>query len=505
MKQHSATDRIIFGLKAKQLRLASQQSFADLATATGMSLSYLNEIEKGKKFPKQDKIDALAKALNTSPEWLTDGHLDRHLAPVESLLRSNFLNELPLDLFGIELNKVVEIVASAPVRVAAFISTLLELSRSYNLREENFYFGALRAYLELHENFFPELEKAVVQFSKEYELTEKRPLSPTRLADILTGKYDYNIKVNGLRDQPSLNGLRALYLPNSKSLLLQEGLLSHQATFQYGKELAFNYLKLGERASTSSLLNARSFEEVINHSKAIYFSAALHLPLDDFSNSVRRFFAADRWQSGFFEEIMERYRVNPETVYHRLTNVIPHLFNFSRLFFLRFAHGTESNRFSIDRELHLDRRNHPRANARNEHYCRRWLSVRMLKDLDNEDILAEDLSRDSSHPGKLVVKAQRSRYHGTEDTYLCLSLARKDHPVPGRNVSLTLGLLINDDLRAFCNWVDDPAISSREVNVTCERCPIENCAVRAAEPVVIQKRARLQEIQEVIEGLDSGE
>ncbi|MCH9024924.1 MAG: hypothetical protein IH931_06280, partial [candidate division Zixibacteria bacterium] len=44
------------------------------------------------------------------------------LAPVGDLLKSNFLNELPLDLFGIELSKVVEIIANAPIRVGAFIS-----------------------------------------------------------------------------------------------------------------------------------------------------------------------------------------------------------------------------------------------------------------------------------------------------------------------------------------------------------------------------------------------
>ena len=55
--------RIIFGLKVKQLRQDKGLSFAELAKATGMSVSYLNEIEKGKKFPKDDKVAALALAL----------------------------------------------------------------------------------------------------------------------------------------------------------------------------------------------------------------------------------------------------------------------------------------------------------------------------------------------------------------------------------------------------------------------------------------------------------
>ena len=83
-------------------------------------------------------------------------------------LNSNFLNELPLDLFGIELTKVVDIIANSPARVGAFISTLVELGRNYALGEQNFYFGVLRSYLELHNNYFEDIEKEVENFIKKY-------------------------------------------------------------------------------------------------------------------------------------------------------------------------------------------------------------------------------------------------------------------------------------------------------------------------------------------------
>ena len=56
MSVKTQNQRIIFGLKVKQLRLEKNLSFAELAEKTGMSISYLNEIEKGKKYPKEDKI-----------------------------------------------------------------------------------------------------------------------------------------------------------------------------------------------------------------------------------------------------------------------------------------------------------------------------------------------------------------------------------------------------------------------------------------------------------------
>ena len=83
------------------------------------------------------------------------------MAPVGELLQSNFLNVLPLDLFGIELSKVVEIIANAPVRVGAFISTLLELSRNYALKEENMVIYLFRKYLRKQVTRLPWLDPAL--------------------------------------------------------------------------------------------------------------------------------------------------------------------------------------------------------------------------------------------------------------------------------------------------------------------------------------------------------
>ena len=70
MSVKNQNTKIIFGLKLKQLRQEKELSFKDLAKSADMSVSYLNEIEKGKKYPKKDKIDALAEALNVDAEEL---------------------------------------------------------------------------------------------------------------------------------------------------------------------------------------------------------------------------------------------------------------------------------------------------------------------------------------------------------------------------------------------------------------------------------------------------
>lgn len=494
MSARTQYDRIIFGLKVKQLRQAKELSFAELADQTGMSVSYLNEIEKGKKYPREDKVDALAKALGISVAKLTSGELDKSLEPVAELLQSNFLNELPLDLFGIELAKVVEIIANAPARVGAFISTLLEISRNYALKEENFYFSALRSYLELHNNYFQDIEDGVDAFCEQNQVPRMRPLSAGFLSQLLEEKFGYTIVEHGLDAHEELRNLRSLFLPNEQRLLLNGNLSASQRAFQFGKELGFNVLNIKERANTSSLLRANTFEEVLNHSKATYFSVALLIPREPFIADIRHFFERRQWEGEAFLAIMKKYEASPEMFYHRLTNILPHFFGLDQLFFMRFVHNPSSASFDVDRELHLSQRHHPHGNALLEHYCRRWVALSLLEDL--HQMQQEGKSVDT------IVRAQRSHFIGTEDEYLSLTLARPAYPSPNRNVSVTLGLLVNDELREKVKFLDDPAIQLREVNQTCERCPLTDCQERVAPPIVVEKRNHLRKIQQTLRKLE---
>ena len=54
---------LIFGLKLKQIRNEKNLSLYGLSKLTRLSKSYLNKIEKGRKYPKTDKIVLLADVL----------------------------------------------------------------------------------------------------------------------------------------------------------------------------------------------------------------------------------------------------------------------------------------------------------------------------------------------------------------------------------------------------------------------------------------------------------
>jgi len=494
MSQKSANERIIFGLKLKQRRQERNLNFADFAKQTGISISYLNEIEKGKKFPKEDKVELLANALGVSVAELTSQDLGKNLMPVAELLHSNFLNELPLDLFDIELSKVVEIIANAPVKVGAFISTLVELSRNYALAEENFYFGALRSYLELHNNYFEDIEQAAAAFVEKNKLPAEGLVPVGQLAKLLEKRYGYTIVENGLSNYPELAGIRSVYIPKNKKLLLNSKLTDMQQAFQFGKELGFNYLGLKERANTASLLRVNSFEEVLSHFKAGYFSAALLLNREAFVRDMEAFFRLPRWDGEFLLHLMRKYQASPEMLLQRMTNVLPKFFGLEKLFLLRIIQTPATGSFKIDKELHLNRRHEPHANALNEHYCRRWLSVSLLADLA--------LMQQGGRYAGALVGAQRSVYFDSKDEYLCFTIARPAYPSPDNNVSITIGILVDGALRGQVKFLDDPAITAKEVNTTCERCPIPDCAERAAGPSVVEAKERRKQVQRVLRGLE---
>lgn len=491
MNSKSLNSKIIFGLKIKQLRMEQKLSFAQLSKETGMSVSYLNEIEKGKKAPKDDKVLLLANALKTTAADLKSTQLTKTLAPLGELLHSNFLNELPLELFGIELYKVVEIIANAPTKVGAFISTLVELSRNYALREESFYFAALRSYQELHHNYFEDIENEISEFVRKNNLPIDGSLSINQLASLLEKKYDYTIVENELNNYPELSSLRSVFLPKEKKLLVNQNLTEMQTAFQYGKEIGFNHLNLVARAYTSSLLRVASFEEAVSHFKATYFSVALFMNRERFIESVSTFFNRDQWSSEAFLKLAEDYRATPEMLFQRLSNVLPKFFQLNQIFIIRIIHNLNRDQFDIDKELQIGRQHHPHENGLNEHYCRRWIAISLLKNLQ--------VLQNKGEAPKLTVGTQKSKFFKTNDEYLVITIAKAAGPT--KNVSITMGILLDESTRQKINFINDPIFKNIEVNTTCERCPIEDCTERASAPVVIKQRKRRVDIETSIKKL----
>lgn len=485
--------RIILGLKVRQFRQEKGWNFEELSKQTGISVSYLNEIEKGKKYPQPDNQHRLAAALGITPEFLVSPDLTKQFAPLGELLHSNFLNELPLDLFGIEIQQVVEIIARAPDRVNAFISALLEIARNYSLRDENFFFAALRAYQELRANYFEEIETAADEFVQKYHIPANGGVPSARLAELLRDQFGYAIDETELETHPALQSLRSVYNPHKRLLLLNSRLSERQRAFQLAKELGFNVLSLRERPLASSLLRVNSFEEALNNYKAAYFAVAILINRHAFVRDIAHFFKQDKWNGHLLLDMVAKYQASPEVLFQRF-NVLTYDFRLEKVFFLRFIHDLDRNGFDIDKELHLNRRHQPHASGLNEHYCRRWLSLTLLGDLKKQQDAA------ANHPS-LLTGVQRAAFIDTNEEYLCIAMAKPGYPTVGRNVSVTLGVLLDEHTKRTIRFWNDSAIPFARVNVTCERCALADCAERSAPPVAIQKREERRRMLELLDKL----
>lgn len=484
MAKQDAQIRLIFGFKLKHLRQQRNLSYQQLADRTGLALSYLHDMEKGKKYPKVDKISALAEALEVDYDYLVSLKAGKKLQPVIDLLRSDILQDYPLELFGLETRKLLELFSNVPEKMTVFISTIFEITRNYEMSREHFYQAALRAYQNMHDNYFPELEAAVKAFRQKYALYEAGSCATEALEALLRQEYGLGIDRQLLDAHADLGELRSYFQPSTKTLYLNPKLSRAQQRFILGRELAFLYLNVKERPLEMRILSVKSFDKLLNNFKASYFSAALLMDEQQLSEDLRQYFSKSQWTGQELLALLEKYDVTAEMLLQRFSNLLPHHFGISNLFFLRLSGDVAENRFHITKELHLSRSDHhPYSNELHEFYCRHWVAIESIKALQPEQGLLAD--------------AQVSEYWDSDKAYLCLTLAQQS--AEGKKSSVTIGLLENDHLRQELRFLEHPSLRRKKVNVTCERCSRLDCSLRMAPPIIVEQRQGREALKQALQ------
>lgn len=485
--------RLIFGLKVKSLRQERGLSYQQLADKAGLSLSYIHDIETGKKFPKSDKIIILAKTLGVDYDYLVSIRASKKLQPIIDLINSDFINAIPWEHFGLTPAALLDLFSNTPDKVTAFISTLLQISRSYQLSKESFYKSALRSYQNLHDNYFEEIEDAVQKFRIQYELEEMVPMEGPRLESILAG---FGIKINRKKmgNIEALNKLRSYYSLKTKTLYLNKGLSRAQEMFLMARELGFQFQVLTDRPYDTVNNNSPSFDIMLNNFKASYFAVALLMPEEHFTDDIKRIITQQKWNPKSWMDLITLYNVTPEMLMQRLTNILPRHFGIENLFFLRMNGNKEENYFEMTKELHLSQLHNPYANVLHEHYCHRWVSIKSIKHV-------ADLVKNKKYRSP-IIDVQISEYWQTHNKYLCISIAKPVNKEGSEAVSVTIGLLIDQKLLYTMPFVNDGAIPVLTVHTTCERCGIMDCKERTAKPAVIIEMEKEKKKEDALQLLD---
>ena len=479
--------RLIFGLKLKQIRTDKNLSLFGLAKLTGLSKSYLNEIEKGKKYPKTDKILILSEKLEVPYDHMVSLKLDKNLAPIGEILQSKILKEIPLELFGIKENNLIDIIANAPAKVNAFISTIIKIAQNYNLTRERFFLASLRSYQEAHNNYFENIELDVENFAKKYQIDLSKRITAKDLEDILIEEFGYTINNQELSNHKNLVELRNIYIPQKKILLIYKDVSEAQQTFIYAKELAYNYLNIEERLYTFPWVKFDTFDQVLNNFIASYFAGALVIPRKLISSKLNDFFEQKEWNALQLHRIIKSFNCSQETFYQRLTNILPKFFNIKNLFFLRFVHQTGTSNFKLSKELHITQQQAPHANRNNEHYCRRWVAIKTIKDLPK------------TIKDRATFDIQISNYENEKNEYLVLSSATHDPFKKGINRSVSIGMLLSPHLKKKLKFLKDNTFKRKTVGVTCETCAVKNCEERVAVSSKLIQENRYKEISDTVD------
>jgi transcriptional regulator with XRE-family HTH domain len=463
----------------------------EVAGQADLSMSYLSEIEKGKKYPKPEKLMGLAEALGTPFDELVSLKVADELGPLKAAVGSPFLTGFPFDLFGFDQKQLVSLVSTDPVKAGALVRAFLDIGRSYDVQVEHFLLAALRSYQQMNGNYFEELEQAARTFREERSWPSVRH---SELASILEADWGYRIDRRTLSQDPTLSAFRSVFrVGPPPTLYLNDRLLPSQQAFVLAREIGYQQLGLGARANSSSWLKVESFEQVLNNFKASYFAGALLLDQETLRQDLSELFRRDHWSQEAVSELLSRYQTTPETLLTRLTQLVPRLFGLDEIYFVRFNSRSGTDHYQLSKILNMSRVPVPHGIGLREHYCRRWPAIGLLAETGDLSTL----------PDQAVVRAQRSYFLEQKADFFVLSMARRLALTPSVWSGVSVGFLLNDRFKSTVAFWDDPAISRLDVNLTCERCGLEaeECAERAAERGIFDQQKRLADRERALENL----
>lgn len=457
------TLRFIFGLKIRGLRLDKGLSLKELSRNTGLSPSYLNEIEKGKKYPKQEKIVQLAQALGSTHEDLVSIKLKKELFLINQLVEKNILSGLPFDVFGIPANTIFELFAERPKKMGALIGTLLELARVHDISIDDFYFATLRSYINMHQNFFPGVEEKADRFRQDFEITIPRNAESAVpiLSKVLTADFKVLVK-NFTDDSEFAKDLLYFIRQDSqgqKILAIREGLDPKEVCLILAREIGFQYLRVKTRPRSSMITQLDSFEQLFNHFSASYFASALLVDREETKIRLTAIMKSPSFPALLWNDLFHAFPAPVESLFYRMAQLLPKYFDLDQIYLLRTEQSAGDPEFEIVRELHLTSLHSPHSVRRGESYCRRWVTARLLKESSATSL-----------------ESQTSYFSQTGQEYLNVATAYEiSH---GKRVCMTLGLSMTPALKASFHWLTD--VPRKEVGSTCERCRVKDCAERAA-------------------------
>lgn len=479
--------RFILGLKVKALRTEQHLSLKDVAQKAGLSVSYLSEIEQGRKYPKPDKLIDLAGALGVTYEALVSLAVGEELDPLKAVFTSPLVRQFPFEVFGLEPERIVGLLRDDPARAGSLVSALAELGTMHGVGVPDFLLAAMRSYQQMHGNYFPELEDEADRFRTLEGFPHALAEQEQFLLRFLQERCGYTLDQERLPQDPDLRGFRSVFVPGAKPVLyLNPALSLAQRVFVLAREVGFELFKPDERPLTSSWVEVTSFQQLLGNHEASYFAGALLLGRGTMGPVLRDWASWPTWSDARFAELIRGLHLTPEMIFYRLTQLIPQVFGISELLFIRVQHQPGSEEYRVTKLLNQTRMPLAVATELNEHRCRRWVSAQLARSIVREGRTLQ--------PGDVAVRAQRTHFFERSTTFFSIAVARTLALQPGRHSLVTFGMRYDETFMSKMKFARDANVPEVPVNFTCERCPLlrHECAERASPPVHVAEELAVQ-------------
>ncbi|MEP5939130.1 MAG: short-chain fatty acyl-CoA regulator family protein [Erythrobacter sp.] len=298
-----ADNALFAGPALRRLRKRVGLTQAAMASALGISASYLNLIERNQRPLSARVLMQVIEQFDFDPRTLRE---DEAIGGVDGLAR-RLADERFADL-GIDREEVGEFLASVPQAAAAFARLYDRGGRQVTGVNDSL--AAARREIERWRNHFADLDHAAEEMSDEMRLSRSDIASA--LSERLREKHQLSVRILPLDVMPE--AMRRLDL-HARQLQLSEMLDRSSRNFQIALQIAQLEQKeaIANIAAGAQLVDDGS-RELFEHHLTGYFAAALLMP---YSRFLR---ACD--QTGYdFAILQRRFGVSFEQVAHRLTTL----------------------------------------------------------------------------------------------------------------------------------------------------------------------------------------
>jgi Zn-dependent peptidase ImmA (M78 family) len=347
------------------------------------------------------------------------------------------------------------------------------------------------------DNYLEDTENAAAEFIRKFDVGYKGIDRIDLFRSILINEYGYTIEEDSFGDVKDLETLRYLYRPDCKILMLNEKINKNQYLFILGREIGYNFLGITDRSFTSSWVEVKKFDHILNNFKAYYFSSAIILHEKNFVKGLIEFSTNVEFDPERLVDLMESYNSNAEMFMLRITNLIPRFFKFHEMFFFRYNHDLTTNTFSLTKDLLLSGLHKQHGMISDFQPCKRWSGITILKELS--------ILQEKNEYKRPICRINRVKYSQTTREYLIISVAHPMYPTQNMNCSINVGFQINEKLLRRIKFLNDPKIPFTEIDLDWIIRNSGNCEDDLEKPSVMIKESKTRKIREAVNELLSGQ